>query len=889
MCDLPICPFLPDIVGMLKAAGVLVVTAEPGAGKTSLVPLAIAEGLGAAGKVIVVEPRRVAAIAAATRLAELGDFSLGREVGYRVKGESRAGGATRIEVVTAGVLVRMLGSDPLLEEVAVLVFDEFHERSLDLDLALALAREARSARGMGLRILVMSATLDSEGLGRELEAPTLHVPGRVFPIETRHAELGPADVLRWTADAILEMAGRDGGRRVSEDRGGRGPAEAGDKGPAEAGDMLVFLPGMAEILRVEALVAGRLAEAGIETLKLHSSLPLEEQRRVVSGAFSGQTAGSSQEAGQHPARRVILSTSIAETSLTVPRVRIVIDCGLARGIRFDRRSGLNRLVTERESADRAEQRRGRAGRLGPGLCLRAWPRTEILPERSPPEILRADLSDLVLACLVWGAATPAELRWIDAPPLVAWNDAIETLRGLGAVGRAREGGSQQAQKPPAEQPQAQKPPAPMPPAQEPKVTARGREMAAIGIEARLAALVIAGRDAEGGARGSGSGACLAAALLDLGGSYGEADFACRVAELARSRLRDLDFAARRCLDEARRIAARAGISFDLALVDEAGLPPLLAAAWPDRVARRVDFGGNTAVFMLPAGRRIRAGQALAASPWIVAVEADAGESLGRLYAGLAIGEDEALAALQALVESVTEIEWKGRGYRARRLRRAGVLELSSTAMGALDRGSLVEAARIRLVKEGLATLFPDAEAEAFLARYAYWRSVPGNEGLPDIAGGDGEGREAYDWLLSWIETEPTNILPGTRLRQALEERLPQDLRRRFRIEVPESIELPSGVVRPLLYDQGPQPLVEGRVHDFYGLAEHPRVAGVPVVLRLLSPAGRPIQVTADLPGFWRGAWAEARKELRGRYPKHDWPEDPAGARASRKGLKPRRE
>jgi len=886
--DLPVHPFLPEIVGRLQAAGILVLSAEPGAGKTSLVPLALAAAFDA-GKVIVVEPRRVAAIAAATRLAELAGWALGEDVGYRVKGESRAGASTRIEAVTAGVLIRMLQGDPFLEGVATIVFDEFHERSLDLDLALALAREARSARAAELRLLVMSATLDTEGLAAKLEAPSLSVPGRVFPIETRCATLPPVDPLRWVADAILEATA--GGAVSPSLETGRGREMGGRSvSIAPGGDILVFLPGMAEILKVEGYVAGRLAERGIETLRLHSSLPLAEQRRVI-------TAAPSTGSREGVRRRVILSTSIAETSLTVPRVTTVIDCGLARGSRFDRRSGLNRLVTERESADRAEQRRGRAGRLGPGLCLRAWTATEILPERSPPEILRADLSDLVLECLVWGATSRTELRWIDPPPRAAWEDALETLRGLGAVagegvragvgetaGVGERGGGGESG--PA-----------------PRVTQRGREMAALGIEVRLGALVIAGRhkekaavgEARGdshreGSRGRGHGtlACIAAAILDRGGAPGggstEGGFAERVGQIAQGR--DRDPLAATILEEARRIASRAGIRFDAWGVEPELLPGLFAEAWPDRIARRVEFGGTSAVFMLPAGRRIKATLPLAASPWIVALDADAGESLGRLYSGIAIGEAEALEGLAPLLVEDTRIEWKGRGYRARRIRRAGTIELSSTALGVLDPPLLAGALRERLEAEGLSAFFPDAEAEAFLARYRFWGSRPGNEGLPDLEG-RGAAASVEEWLLPWIDRDTADILPGTRLRQALEGRLSPELLRRFRVEAPERVELPSGATKELLYDQGPLPLIEGRVHEFYGVGEHPKVAGLPLVIRLLSPAGRPVQVTSDLPGFWKGAWAEARKELRGRYPKHDWPENPALALPSRKGLKPR--
>ena len=851
--ELPVLSHIPAILEALRAKGILLLSAEPGAGKTSLLPLALADAFGGDGKVIVVEPRRVAAVSAAARLAELSANSLGGAVGYRVRGETRAGPATKIEAVTAGVLVRMLQGDPFLEGVAALVFDEFHERSLDLDLGLALALEARDARRgggdgcdgereksgrsassvagseelaqEGLRILVMSATLDLEALAARLEAPSIAVPGRVFPVETRYAAALPEDPVRWTAEAILGIVGKPAAP-TKDDK-----------------DILAFLPGMAEILRVEGLVAAPLAARGIETLLLHSSIPLAEQRRAIAPLPDSP-------------RRLILASSIAETSLTVPRVGTVVDCGLSRGSRFDRRSGLNRLVTERESADRAEQRRGRAGRLGPGLCLRGWSAAEILPERSPPEILRADLSGLVLQCLAWGAADRTSLRWVDSPPEASWEDALRSLAELGALA---EGG----------------------------LSPRGRAMVALGVEPRLAALVLAGREGEEGAPGSASSACLAAALLDRGGGASGLDFAQRVIGLAASPPRGFEPAnAKALLEEAGRLAARAGLAFDRGAVDAGLLPALLAAAWPDRVARRVEASGKAAVFMIPAGRRIAVKPPLAASAWILVLEAEAGGSLGRLYEGLALGEAEALDALGRNAKNIVSIEWNGRAYRARRCRRAGAIELSSTALGAVDRPSLAASLRGRLAREGLAALLPDAGAEAFLARYRFWRALHGEATLPDFD--DTSLVETFDeWLAPWIDPDPAEILPGDRLLRALEARLPPEELRRFRVELPERLELPSGAVRPILYTEGPSPLVEGRIHEFYGLRVQPLIAGKPLVIRLLSPAGRPVQVTADLPGFWKGAWAEARKELRGRYPKHDWPEDPSSAQPGHRGLKPK--
>ncbi|MEI6875894.1 MAG: helicase-related protein, partial [Spirochaetota bacterium] len=585
---LPIGPFLPEILRLLGEAGSLVLVAEPGAGKTSLVPLAIVGAAGSVGRVVMIEPRRVAAISAAARLSELAGTALGDLVGYRVRGDSRVGKATRIEVVTGGVFVRMIQSDPSLAGVSTVIFDEFHERSLDADLGLALALESRALRGQEsagrLALLVMSATLDLARLASHLGSPALSVPGRVFPIGTRCAQQPIVNVESFVAAAICEASREQGG------------------------DILVFLPGMAEIIRVESMLAGEPPARGLEVLRLHGSLPLEEQRRVIAPR---------PESG----RRIILSTSIAESSLTVPRVRTVIDSGLARSQRFDQRSGLNRLVTERESRDRADQRRGRAGRLGPGSCVRAWMETEVLPERSPPEIARADLSGLVLESLVWGGHRRLDLPWLDPPPEAAWAAALELLRELGAIDAEGE------------------------------VTVRGRAMTALGTEPRLAALVMEGGERESEIRGALWTACLAAAAVAEGIAGDSNDFAQRLISLARGG-RPLPNSSR-ILEEATRLASRAALAGgmekprDRQLV-EGLLPTLLAAAWPDRVAKRESFSGSSATFALPAGRHLKAAAPLASASWIVALDADAGEALGKVYSGLALDETQALAALGPL-------------------------------------------------------------------------------------------------------------------------------------------------------------------------------------------------------------------------------------------------
>ena len=910
--DLPIAPYLPEIERLLLERGSLVLSASPGAGKTSLAPLFLASGGRLGGKILCLEPRRIACVQAAARAAELLGEEVGGQVGYRVRLETRTSPRARLEFVTEGILVRMIQDDPGLEGIALLVFDEFHERSVQADLGLALALESRALRP-DLRLLLMSATLDTERLASFLGAPLLEVPGRAYPVETRHEALAGAD----------RASGGTGGRGAQAGAGGAGAGRGGLEsgiaslarrlaGEAE-GDVLVFLPGAGEIART----ARELEGSPFEVLSLHGSLPLEAQRRVL---LPAPGAG----------KRVILATSVAETSLTVPRVAAVLDSGLARLQRFQPRTGLNRLVTEREARDRAEQRRGRAGRLGPGLCLRAWAASESLPERTEAEILRAELSSLVLEAALWGARSPGDLPWIDEPPAAAWEAARELLAELGALDS---GG---------------------------RITEFGRAAAGLGAEPRLAALVLRGAEA-GRLR---EAAALAALLGErLPAEDGEGDLGERLARLARgepayARIREVagelarqaerlaprsprpgPSAARRPgpADSARSDAGR-GAASRPAAGPSAGYGALLARAFPDRVARRaerrVSARGPEASFRIPGGRLLRARGALAEADWIVAAEVDAGGAGGSLaarpgaadegtvFSGAVLAEEEALEALASLIEDKVELEWEGLSCRARRRRRAGSILLSETPLGPPSPEAAGLALAARVAAEGLRIL-PWEEgggasgagsAGAFLARARWYlaaksgaaarRGAAGRGGaaaepgsLDAAARGSQDGEawpdlsdetlaaEAGRWLAPFVQGGTGPVISGGALRRALEALFPYRLRAELDREAPERLGLPSGSSRPVLYGEGPAPVVEARVQEFYGLAEHPRIAGRPVTLRLLTPAGRPLQVTADLPGFWRGSWAEARKELRGRYPKHDWPEDPAAAAPSARGFK----
>ncbi len=819
---LPLLPLLPEIAARLRERGSLVLSAAPGAGKTSLVPPFLAWEGGVRGRILVLEPRRVAAVGAAARIAELLGSTLGDAVGYRVRGDSRAGRESRVVAVTEGVLLREIQDDPSLPGVGCVILDEFHERSATADLCLALLAEARALRP-DLLVLVMSATLDVSRIASYLDAPAVEAPGRAFPVELRHVPVA-------------------GGRGFEERLAALAPGLAEEAG----GDVLMFLPGAAEIGRALRALAG----SSLDALPLHGSLPLEEQRRVVA-----PPGGDAIPPGSR--RRAILATSVAETSLTVPRVRAVLDSGLARLTRFHAASGLNRLVTERESADRAEQRRGRAGRLGPGVCVRAWPAAESLPERAGPEILRAELSGLALEAAVWGARGRLGLPWLDAPPEGAWDAAVELLAELGALDA------------------------------DGAATAFGRRMASLGTEPRLAALVLRGAE-----RGKAGEACLLAALLGDRDPGGERDLDARLEALERAPRGDA--AASRVREEARRLARAAGLGEAEALRVARGptaLGPLLAAAFPDRVGRRVERRGPDAVFRLPSGRALEASGALAEAAWIVAAEADAGAATGRVWSGAALGETEALSALGPILRESEELEWTGMSYKARRTRRAGGILVTETAIGAAGRERVAAELARRVAAEGLGIL-PWGEgpgsAAALLARLRRWRAAGRSgerESLPPLDDRSlAEG--AAGWLAPFAGPGPGAVVDGPALAAALEAMLGREARAALEREAPARLRLPSGSERPIDYS-GAAPSVEARVQEFFGLDEQPQACGAPLVLRLLTPAGRPLQVTSDLPGFWRGTWAEARKELRGRYPKHEWPERPWEAAPSRSGVKRR--
>lgn len=806
---LPLVPFLPRIDEALERRRLCVLTAEPGAGKSTLVPAWLLDRPWLGGrKIRMLEPRRLAAAAVAARISELLGEPLGRRAGYRVRSASRVGPETRLEVVTEALLARALETDPLLGDTGLVILDEFHERSIHADLALALLLETRRARP-DLAVLLMSATLDAGrvaafvGAGDPVgPAPSIDCPGRVYPVETAYRPLAGAH--RWE-DAFADLL-------------------AGAI-PDAGGDVLAFLPGVREIERVTARLAGRTAA---EVVPLHGSLSLERQQAVL----------RPRDPGAPP--RAVLATSIAETSLTVAGVRTVVDAGWARTAELHHATGLERLVTARVSVSSADQRRGRAGRLGPGRCLRAWKETEPLPARPVPEILRADLSGLVLECALWGARDAGGLRWLDPPPPASWAAAVEVDRMLGLL----DGGG--------------------------RPTAAGRAASRLGLAPRLAVLVL-----EGGRAGDARIAAEAAAILEERDGSGIGRDPDLGARLERLRAGGGSPAWRRAVqDETRRILARAGAAVTAVTppVDAPALARCLGRAFPDRIARREPDGA----YRFVTGRVARWPGDARGPEWIVAPDADAGETTGTVRLAAALEAADAERLLEPAVVDAALVRWSGLAPRCVSVRSAGRLVLAERPGRCREQPDAVVASLFeRLRREGIGVLPWDGRSRGLLARLRFHAAHAGGPPLDEAE----LVRRAPAWLVPRLDLAGGPVIDGAGLLAALASLVP-GRRADFERTVPDHLVLPTGTRCPVDYATG-VPVVEARIQEVFGMRAGPVICGVPLVFRLLSPARRPLQVTDDLAGFWRTSYAEVRKEMRGRYPRHPWPENPAAARPTR--------
>ena len=825
---LPVTNILPALLGTLAGEMRAVLQAPPGAGKTTLVPLAMLEAPWLDGRIVMLEPRRVAARAAAHRMAELLGESVGRTVGFRTRTESRVGKDTRIEVVTEGILTRRLQRDPTLDGVGLVIFDEFHERNLVADLGLALTLHSRRLVREDLRVLVMSATLDTAAVATLLDdAPVVTAAGRVFPIETRYVP--PRDPRALDAAVVATI------RRALQ---------------VDEGDVLVFLPGAGEIGRIRQLLADQSGD--IEVLSLHGSLGSDEQDRAI-------------RAGER--RRVVLATSIAETSLTIPGVRVVIDVGLARRPRFSPSTGMTRLETLRVSRATADQRRGRAGRTASGVCYRLWHEHEELLAAAAPEILEADLAPLALDLAAAGISTPGELRWIDPPPATAFGAAQRVLHELDLLDEAG-----------------------LP-------TDAGRRAATMPVHPRLAHMLLRARSDPARRRA----AQLAAIVnerdpIRFTAPASDPDIRLRLELLDGSRrgtgvslpagatpLRDvLDRVAR----EASRLADSIGSEkWPGANVDDDDPGTLLALAYPDRVA--MQRPGQRGRYITRDGIDVilDTGTLIANESFIVAAQLDGKRPLSRAWLAAPIERSVVEQLFSDDIESSRVVAWNeaSESVTATEQRRLGSIVLDERSIRA-DPGDVAEALLTSLLARGF---LAREEVTAELSRMAFASIIDPRPGFS--ADAETLAQTAREWLLPSLSGMRTlAAAEKLDLREALLSRL--DFRDRKRLDeiAPTHIVVPTGTRVPVDYSDVRAPFVAVRIQELFGLVDTPRVGlgRVALILHLLSPARRAVQVTRDLAGFWKNSYFDVRKDLRGRYPKHPWPDDPATAAPTRR-TKPR--
>lgn len=813
--DLPVSAALPALLDALGAQANAVLVAPPGAGKTTLVPLALLDQPWRKdGTILLLEPRRLAARAAARRMAALLGEEVGATVGYAMRMETRTSKATRILVVTESVLSRMILDDPTLDGIAAILFDEFHERSLDGDFGLALALDVQDALRPDLRILVMSATIDGARVAKLLgDARMIESEGRAFPVELRYRER--------TAQEPIEDAMAKAIRQALAE---------------ESGSILAFLPGQREIERTAERLEGRAGD-NVHIVRLFGTMDGKAQDEAIRPAREGL-------------RKVVLATAIAETSITIDGVRVVIDSGQSRLPRYEPSTGLTRLETVRVSRASADQRAGRAGRTAPGIAIRLWreEQTASLPAHAPPEIMEADLSGLVLDCAAFGVSDPASLAFLDPPPAPALSEARTLLRTLDAIDA------------------------------DGRITPAGEAMRRLALPVRLSHMVVCAA-----ATGNTKAAAELAVLLTERGLGGDgADVERRIERFARERSPRAD-AARRLAD---RIARQTPSSRGIAAGD-VGIGRMLIDAWPDRVAKA---RGERGRFVLANGRGAMLAEtdALAGAPFLVVTDLQGKAQNARIVGAATITEDEIRAALTGRIERQRNAAFdpERNAVRVREIERLGAITLGERLLPAPTGSEADRAVIDALQQHGLDRLCWGGGASGLRDRLRWLHSGIGGP-WPDVADA-ALGAALDDWLLPFLKGDANlDRISESMLRDGLMSLVPHDSQRQLDSLAPTHFDAPSGSRVPISYD-GEHPTLAIRVQELFGLRLHPAIANgrIPLVLELLSPAHRPIQTTRDLPGFWAGSWKDVRSDLRGRYPRHFWPEDPAKAAATSRA-KPR--
>lgn len=807
MSLLPVASILPELLLALRQSPQVLLNAPTGAGKSTWLPLQILRDGGIEGRILLLEPRRLAARNVAQRLAELLGEKPGETVGYRMRAETCVGATTRLEVVTEGILTRMIQHDPELSGVGLVILDEFHERSLQADLALALLLDVQQGLRDDLKLLIMSATLDSDKLQRLLpQAPILISEGRAFPVERRYQSLPSHQRF----DEAVAIATAELLRN-------------------EPGSLLLFLPGVGEIQRVQNLLAERVAD-DVLLCPLYGALPLSEQRQAILPAPAGK-------------RKVVLATNIAETSLTIEGIRLVVDSAQERVARFDVRTGLTRLLTQRVSQASMTQRAGRAGRLESGVCvhLLAKEQAERAAAQSDAEILQSDLSSLLLELLQWGCTDPAQLSWLDQPPAANLAAARRLLTQLAALADER-------------------------------LTAKGQKMAALGNDPRLAAMLVAAQSEDEVA----TAARLAAILEEppRGASH----------DLLQAFSRPQGQWQQRSQQLCKRLNRRAGQP------DSDAIPTLLAQGFPDRIARR---RGEEGRYQLAngMGAMLDADDALNRHEWLIAPLLLQGNAApdARILQACALDIDALVARCPSLLQQSDTIEWDDAQGTLKALRRSqiGQLTLRVRPLAKLSESELHQAMLTGIREKGLSVLNWTSEAQQLRLRLqcaARW--------LPEEPWPAVDDATLLDELESWLLPHMTGVhslrgLKSVDIYQALRDRLPWSLQQRLESSLPTHYTVPTGSRIAIRYDEDNPPALAVRMQEMFGEASTPTIAQgrVALVLELLSPAQRPLQITRDLSAFWQGAYREVQKEMKGRYPKHVWPDDPANTAPTRRTKK----
>ena len=815
---LPIDAALPELTAAFRTSNAAVLVAPPGAGKTTRVPLVLAgETWAKDRRILVLEPRRLAARAAAERMAQTLGERVGETVGLRIRFGSKVSRKTRIEIVTEGIFTRMILDDPMLDGVAAVLFDEFHERSLDADLGLALARDAQQGLREDLKLLVMSATIDGARVAKLLgDAPVIESQGRAFAVDTRYAGRDARPIEPQIADVITRAM------------------------RADAGSLLAFLPGAAEIRRTRNLLEGR-TDASTDVVTLYGALTGDEQDRAIAPAPAGR-------------RKIVLATSIAETSITIEGVRIVVDSGVARVPRYEPDVGVTRLETVRVSRAAADQRRGRAGRTEPGVCYRLWdePQTAALEPYAKPEILAADLSSFALDLATWGAE-PDKLAFLDPPPRPALAEAKALLAELGAIDT------------------------------DGRVTSEGRLLRQLPLPPRLARMVV-----DAASTGEALRAAETAVLIGERGLGGDdIDLHHRHEALRRDRSprgRDARTMAQRWAE-----IVTANSNTVPRTAEESGIGALLALAYPERVAKNRGGSGGTFLLVNGRGANVDPASPLAREPFVAIAELTGSAAQGRILSAAPITLAEIETRFADRIETRDDVTFDAASasLRARRSRRLGAIALSEQPVAVTAGEDTARQLADGIARTGVDRLPWTKALAQWRDRVMFLRASEAGE-WPDL-GDAALAATVSTWLTPMLGAKiALGEVTADEFDAAMRALLPWPLKRRLDAEAPTHFEAPTGSQVPIDYDAEGGPKIAIRVQELFGLNRHPAIAGgkVALTIELLSPAHRPVQTTRDLPGFWRGSYAAVRTEMRGRYPRHPWPDDPSAAAPTRRA-KPR--